>query len=327
MLLAFAAFLRWMLGLSVLVILVVVALVLRMNHEAFHQIYVIYNMYRDTRNAAVGKDAGSKAIYQATETHRVTRPMEKLCWILFGVEIFTLLIFPLWMLFDIGNQAIAMLFIILGFFSACHHYFSVPVVLSELGSLDLLDGAFICNRSVEADTNVNDDKDWHEKNHLSKIVARISQGGHHDVWIRVITAFVMIFLLLFLYAFTGGSNSGSASDKSNLLSDFCYVPNNGTFKYTLCSMTADFSIPGSNLSAMANYAFMAGIAYSSPESMPDLLDAWFREGVAYDDVEKIEQFKTKYKTESAVHYKLIAFASNPDFAVMAIRGPTMDGTC
>ena len=317
-----AAFLRWM-GMSIPAILAVAALVLVLNRDTVRRIYVVYDTYRDTNQAAMASDVntGSKAIYQVTETHRVTRPTEKLCWISFIVEIVLLFAFPLWMLVDIGNNAIALLFLILGFFSAGRHYFSVPAVLSELGSLDLLDGDFIRERSSEADTDVDDDEeDWREKNRLSKIVAKISQGARRDVWIKFITAFVVIFMLLFLYAFAGGSNSGGTNDTSNLLDDFRYVPDDRTFKYPTCSMTADFSIPGSNSTAMADYAYLASIAYTSPESMPALLDTWFGEGVAFDDVKTVAKFGVQYAMDSAVHYKLITFASNPDFAVVTIRG-------
>jgi hypothetical protein len=300
----FASLISWV-GASAFYVIVLTALFLAANRDAFHRIYVIYDTYQDTvrRREATGTAtsdaADSEAIYQVTETHRVTRPSEKLCWILFGCELVFLFVFPLWMLCDVGNRAIAILFAILGFFSACRHYFNAPIVLSELGSLDLLDGQFIRGGSTqERSAPEVAEEDWREKNRLSKIVGRISQGGRRDFWIGVIVSFVLIFQFLFLSAFGQGSNNGDASEASNLLHDFQYTPKKNTFKYPTCSMTADFQLPGSNSHAMADYAYMASIAYVAPESMPDMLEAWFGEGVAHDNVENPMRVTRPYTTSS-----------------------------
>ena len=320
----FAGLVSWG-GAPFFLVLLMTGLLVLVNRDAFRRIYVIYDTYRDTRKrrAADGVETSdssrSEAIYQVTETHRVTQPTEKLCWVLFVMELFGLFVFPLWMLFDVGNKAIAILFLVLGVFSSLRHYFNAVVVLSELGSLDLLDGEFIRSRN-EVDPEVMAEEDWREKNRLSQIVGKISQGARRDTWMGVITAFVVIFLFLFLSAFNQGSNSGAVGTVWNILPDFQYVPQEGTFKYPTCSMTADFAIPGSDATAMADYAYLAGIAYVSPESMPKSLDAWFGKGVAYDDVDRVAEFRSQGESHSAVHYKLITFRENPEFAVVTIRG-------
>jgi hypothetical protein len=323
MVLTFIALLWWA-DIPILAIVVLTVLLLVANRDNMRRIYVVWDTYQDTRRRALdttrGAAMGSEAIYQVTEVHRVTQPTDMLCWILFGLEIFGLFVFPLWMLFDVGNKSIAILFLVLGFFSGFRHYFNAPVVLSELGSLDLLEGRFLRSQPEEPGPEV-EEEDWREKNRLSKIVGKISQGSRRETWTKVITTFVLIFFLLFVLAFSQGSNSGDVSDASNLLKDFRYVPEEGTFKYPTCSMTADFQIPGSNATAMADYAYMASIAYNSPESMPTILDAWFGKGVAYDDLDLVTEFRNKETdSHSAVHYKLITFPDDPDFAVLTIRG-------
>lgn len=325
LLLTFVAFLTWG-DAPFWLVLVLTGVVVFLNRDAFRRIYVIYDTYRDTRarraldGIETSDSARSEAIFQVTETHRLTQPTNPLCWTLFCLEIFGLLVFPLWMLFDVGNKAIAILFLVLGVFSSLRHYFNAVVVLSELGSLDLLDGEFIRTRSAGLDPEAEAEQDWREKNRLSEIVARISQGGRRETWMGVITVFVIVFLLLFLSAFSQGSNSGNVGTVSNILPDFRYVPQEGTFKYPTCSMTADFAIPGSNATAMSDYAYLASIAYVAPESMPETLDAWFGKGVAYDDVARVAEFQTEEEARSAVHYKLITFSRSPEFAVVTIRG-------
>jgi len=322
-LLTFVALLTWA-GVPPLGILVLLAVVLFASRDSFRRIYAIYDTYDDTkkRRAASGRkkeaSSGSEAIYQVTETHRLTRPSERFCWVLFGLELIGLLVVPLVVLFQVGNHAIAVLFLILGFFSAFRHYFNAPVVLSELGSLDLLDGEFIRTREVTGPEA--EEEDWREKNRLSKIVGRISQGSRRDTWMGVIFSFVVIFMLLFLSAYSNGSNEGAVGESPNLLHDFRYVRQNG-FAYPTCSMTEDFQIPGSPTSALADYAYMASMGYVSPKSTPIWLDDWFGEGVAVDEYDLVENFRTTVAdANSAVHYKLITFPDKPDFAVLTIRG-------
>mmetsp|Transcript_22322 Transcript_22322/g.48510 ORF Transcript_22322/g.48510 Transcript_22322/m.48510 type:complete len:1008 (+) Transcript_22322:13-3036(+) len=323
-----AAFLRWG-GASIPLVIILTVLFIYFNRESARQIYSLYDSYRDTiSNNATDDPNDSEAIYQVTETHRLTRPSNLTCWVLFGCELFFLFVFPLWMLYDVGNNAIAVLFLILGAFSGCRYYFNAPVVLTELGSLDLLDGDFIRTKSVaeknEETAAIAAENDWREKNRLAKIVGHISQGSRRDAWVGVIGTFVMIFLFLFLSAFAGGSNSGAEQTTDNILKDFRYVPQNGTFHYPTCALTEDFAIPeadrsGTSSSALADYAYMASIAYTAPESMPSVLDAWFGEDVVFDNTELVEEFRSG-REESAVHFKLLTFPNNPDFAVVSIRG-------
>lgn len=317
----FAALIRWG-GASIPLVVILTAIFIYVNKGVLMRIYTLYDSYQDTRERRRSNEhSGSECIYQVTETHRITRPSEKLCWILFGCELFFFFVFPLWMLFDVGNRAIAILYVILGGFSLCRYYFNVPVVLSELGSLDLLEGRFIRGSSAKEDTEATKDEDWREKNRLAKIVAKISQGARRDTWVTVITTFVFIFLLLFLSAFGAGSNAGGETTTDNLLSDFRYNPLPETFKYTTCSLTSDFAMPGSNETALADYTYLAGIAYTGPEYMKDVLDAWFGEGVAQDNNDFVTTYRESLKgADSAVHYKLITFTQNPDFGIVLIRG-------
>ena len=313
-------------GIPIWLVVVLTALFVYFNRASFRRLYSLYDSYKDVTGDGAAVSGASEIIYQVTETHRLTRPTEMACWILFAVEIFFFFLFPFWMLWDVGNLAIAWLFLILGGFSACRHYFNAPVVLSELGSLDLLDGSFIRGGDPESEEAAEDaaEQDWREKNRMSKIVGQISQGARRDTWVSVIFTFVMIFLFLFLSAFAGGSNSGAETDTSNILHDFHYSPQPGTFQYPTCAMTDDFAIPtgetnSTHPSTLADYAYIASIAYTAPESMEKVLDAWFGEGVVKDNLDLVTEFRSK-REESAVHFKLLTFPYNPEFAVVTIRG-------
>ena len=120
-------------------------------------------------------------------------------------------------------------------------------------------------------------------------------------------------------AYAHGSNEGKVSETPNLLHDFRYVKQDG-FGYPTCAMSKDFQIPDSPESALADYAYLAAMAYVSPESTPAWLDEWFGGGVAHDDVGLVRKYRESTEAQSAVHYKLLTFPANPDFAVVTIRG-------
>jgi hypothetical protein len=70
-----------------------------------------------------------------------------------------------------------------------------------------------------------------------------------------------------------------------------------------------------------DYAFMAGIAYSSQAATQTELDNWFGEGKAKDETEFVNSFRRDYNVTSAVFFKMFSFAEM-DLAYVSIRGTT-----
>jgi NADH:ubiquinone oxidoreductase subunit 3 (subunit A) len=60
----------------------------------------------------------SQGIYQIWETYRVTTVTERMCWILLGVEVIFLFVWPTVALFSFGNYAIGALFMFIALSSA-----------------------------------------------------------------------------------------------------------------------------------------------------------------------------------------------------------------
>ena len=67
---------------------------------------------------------------------------------------------------------------------------------------------------------------------------------------------------------------------------------------------------------------MAGIAYRSENNTQDDLDGWFGPGVAVDNVETVEMYRSSFNVTSAVSFKLVTFPNNGNFAYLLIRGTT-----
>jgi lipase ATG15 len=75
-------------------------------------------------------------------------------------------------------------------------------------------------------------------------------------------------------------------------------------------------------SVLADYAFLAGLAYRSPNNTQEDLDGWFGPGIAFDDIGTVEEYRSNFNVTSAVSFKLVTFPNSGNFAYVLIRGTT-----
>ena len=73
---------------------------------------------------------------------------------------------------------------------------------------------------------------------------------------------------------------------------------------------------------LLDYAFLAGLAYRSPNNTQGDLDSWFGSGIAVDDIDTVERYRADYNVTSAVSFKLVTFPNSGNFAYVLIRGTT-----
>jgi len=91
--------------------------------------------------------------------------------------------------------------------------------------------------------------------------------------------------------------------------------------YPTCEVKKGFAIPGQDFAHLADYAFLATLAFSSPEEAQPLLDQWFGNGTVTDDYEYVNSYRKSTGTEDhPVSYKLFTFAAEPTAGVVSIRG-------
>lgn len=82
--------------------------------------------------SAVFTNTESNAIYLTSKSYRVTRATDKFCWLMFGVEIAFLFLWPLISLFAIGNWQLGLIFLIVASITACRYYINAAVVCITL---------------------------------------------------------------------------------------------------------------------------------------------------------------------------------------------------
>ena len=107
-----------------------------------------------------------------------------------------------------------------------------------------------------------------------------------------------------------------------LVDDFYYPPQEDTLAYPTCKLTKGFTFPGSDNSALGDYAFLSAMAYESSNVTAVTLDQWFG---GPDKVIDEETFVSQWRKESdwalsPVSFKLFSISSAPGYAVMSIRG-------
>lgn len=122
-----------------------------------------------------------------------------------------------------------------------------------------------------------------------------------------------------------GSDSGS-QEAATYTTKFEY-PGSGNLEYTSCSVGGDITTPDNANTALADFAFLAAIAYEAPDITNTTLQEWFdptdtESEVAIDHQDVVDAFKAEYEAKngaSAVTYKLLGFP-NTGVGIVTIRG-------
>lgn len=109
------------------------------------------------------------------------------------------------------------------------------------------------------------------------------------------------------------------------LPDFTY-PQADSIRYPTCQLTNE--LKESPLTSMADFTFLAGLAYRGIDATQPALDGWFGEGVATDRVDEVAAYRLQTGVSSQVSFKLVTHpklsdgANIGDFAYVLIRGTT-----
>eukprot|EP00541_Cyclophora_tenuis_P016342 CAMPEP_0116563538 /NCGR_PEP_ID=MMETSP0397-20121206/12791_1 /TAXON_ID=216820 /ORGANISM="Cyclophora tenuis, Strain ECT3854" /LENGTH=616 /DNA_ID=CAMNT_0004089997 /DNA_START=29 /DNA_END=1879 /DNA_ORIENTATION=+ len=258
---------------------------------------------RDTR----GIVGDSEAIYQVWEQYRVDEATNLFCWLMFVVEIVFLFLYPLISLYIIGNHAIATVYLFMVLFTGLRTYLNAAVVLEEVGNLDLVDGV----KGTEAF--------WQSQSRLSTIVSNISRSRARPAWASVLWIFLLALLGLFSIAI-----NQSAATASNF--QFTYLPDfeykqQEDLLYPTCTVGKGLAALGSPSTSIADYAFLAALAYRDPNITQGELDQWFGLNVSQDQDQYVTNFRRRTDNfTSAVVYKFITFPNSGNLGIVSIRG-------
>ena len=261
---------------------------------------------RDHRGVEIGD---SEAIYQVWEQYRVDEATDLLCWLIFSLEVIFLFLYPTIALYIIGNTAIATVYFFLTIFTGLRTYLNAAVVLEEVGNLNLVDGT---KGSPEY---------WQSQSRLSTIVANISRSKARSAWASILWVFLFALLGLFSIAINQSSAS-SSTFQFTYLPDFEYVQQEDLL-YPTCTVGKGLAALGSPSTSIADYAFLAALAYRVPNITQGELDQWFGQSVAVDQQTFVEDFRRRTDNfTSAVSYKFITFPNSGNLGIVAIRGTT-----
>lgn len=132
----------------------------------------------------------------------------------------------------------------------------------------------------------------------------------------VLSGILFIFLALLFGAIT--QEGDTASDlQYSFLPDF-YYEQQEDLPYPTCSFGKGLEALGSPSTDMADYAFVATVAYRDNNITQGELDGWFGEDVAINEIGLVEKYRSTLP-ESPVSYKLITFPSLGNLALVAVR--------
>jgi ABC-type multidrug transport system fused ATPase/permease subunit len=118
-------------------------------------------------------DNASQAIYLVTQYQRTREATEKLCWIMFGVEMVVYYWYPWLCLYILGNSAVGSLFLIVAATTGIRHYVNAAVAVEETGNMSLIDGK-------------TEDISWQNKSRFNEIIETVTVSKTKYVWKRIL---------------------------------------------------------------------------------------------------------------------------------------------
>lgn len=215
-------------------------------------------------------------IYQTYETYRMTIPKECFCWFVFFLEVICFLLGPTFVLFAMGNYAVAVLFIIVATLSVLRYYLNPAILVKELGSFDK-----VCPNNPEEEGHDGDkegalrsDCQWNEKSRLSNILINVTRGPSRAVYIWIFSIFSLVSIVYTIAALNTTAEeavSSNSCDEMKILpiGDFVYDQQNG-LPYPTCQLKKGLDLPAgvSNIAgsaALLDYAYLSLWSYISPE--------------------------------------------------------------
>jgi len=272
-----------------------------------------------------------KIVVSVWENVRVTELKEWACYATAAIEITALFLWPLGNLFIYENTPIGVVFLVLAIHMIPSHYFNASNLLQEYGPIDDLDlrqaDLSLCSCTSQR-SEENEDRDLENKAFIANIVERLTRSRVTGYWIRGFAFLFVAFAFLFYAASTQGIFSfymGSQKWTEIVHAEgFSWDPQ-PQLPYPVCEFQKGFTFPGQQSSSLANYAFLATLAFSSPEEAQPLLDQWFGSGTVIDDYEYVENYRISTGMENhPVTYKLFTFPDDPTSGIVSIRGSETD---
>jgi len=101
---------------------------------------------------------------------------------------------------------------------------------------------------------------------------------------------------------------------------FVYPPL-GNMQYPTCGLSKELEFPDGELTALADYAFLATLIYQAPETLQGTLDEWFGPGVGTIESNMTSSFRQSIPGgTNAVNYNIVSFSNG--MYVVLVRGST-----
>jgi len=274
-------------------------------------------------------DDGAEGIYQTIEKYRVSEPTAGLCWTVFVLEIALFFVWPTVSVFMTQNYVAGFLFVVLGIISLFRYFLNPSVLLKEYGSLDMI-GRTSSATNPDEDAEKQRRRSWKAKARVTTIMQHISRGPSRDTWIWVFV-FIAIFIIIFTVATFSTDDSAEEYSMDHANTTFVILPR-GDFRYPpqpnlpypTCVLAKGLALPGGAGTGLADYAFLAALAYQDPGVFQEKLDAWFGPGSATNQVDLVEKFRSLIPGgRAAVSYNLVTFELDGGaYGVLVVRGST-----
>ena len=247
----------------------------------------------------------NEAVHLVTEYRRVTQPTDGFCWAMMVLRLLILYLYPMVTLFTTDNKFVAVLFLVVATITNIRYYVNVVTVIEETGKMKL-------NRGKTPEQR------WEAMSRLSRVIQTISYDRSRVVWLIFFGLFGLLVVGILVGALGTVNQPESVTDSFNFIpqDEYYYPPQPMDVRYQTCSLSRDLF--GDN-ATLADFAFMANIAYHEPEDIESELTIWFG-GDVVSESDTVEQWKSNsIYAESPVSFQLFRFVQTGT-GIISVRG-------
>ncbi len=255
----------------------------------------------------------SGTLHQARNVYWVSKPMDALCWVAFGLEVVFLVLFPFITLCATDNAWIVIIFLLMCILTATKHYFDCTLVVRELGRKAIKQSKTNCGTVGGLSSHEDNDEmaqpdierpSWRSKLkhmfdvsehnserilHQLDMVIGMNGGKPQQIFSYIFIVFGIILLILLLKGVMTGTDTAGTYSGLTMVQNYLYYPAQDSFTYPTCQMTNGVKVSSASNTTLLDFTYLAILSYTNPATIQQKLDEFFGPGVA-------ENRSVKYST-------------------------------
>jgi hypothetical protein len=252
-----------------------------------------------------GRNTG---IYVVANDIRITEANRYFCGVSVVLEIFLFYLWPVGVMYSLGNVLIPTIYVVIVGISGTRHYLNIEAVIEETGTMNLVPGKSKKER-------------WMNQSRLSDIVESISTDKSKWLWLGILSLWLVILILIYVGGVYSSDSESSDTTEITFLPNYYYPEEEDSIRYPTCSVLTS-TWQGLADRTLADFAFLSALAYRASNIVEEQLPEYFGTELVTDERAYVSAWRNFTNTSGiAVSFNLFRFETEVGpIGIVSIRG-------